>query len=114
MEGIRAVNLADPWRCSAGDTSDLLLDPRHDPRLRIEEALLHLVPAAEPELVDRELTRPRRELRRELLGDGLVDRPVAVLGEGLLGIGRAQETEERVRFALVLARLEDRDRVFDQ
>ena len=33
---------------SASTAADLPLDPGHDARLRVEEALLHLLPAAEP------------------------------------------------------------------
>src|SRR5215210_1151729 len=87
----------------AGGAADLPLDPRQDPVSRVEEPPLDAIPAAEPELVDRELARPRRELLHESAGDGLVHGPVAVLRERALGCGRPQEAEERVRLLLVLA-----------
>ena len=49
---------------SASNAAHLALDPGHDAALRIEEALLHLLPAAKPELIDRELTRSHRNFFR--------------------------------------------------
>src|SRR5215210_5679277 len=98
----------------ASDATYLSLDPGHDPLVRIEEGLLHLRPAAEAELVDRELPRPRRELLLVGLEDALDDRAVPVVGEDLLRRRRLEEADEPVRLVLVVARLRHRDRVLDQ
>src|SRR5438105_2240793 len=66
-------------------------DPRHNPGLRVEEALLDLGPAAE--LLDREEPRPDRIV--ELLDDASHDRPVAVLAEDRLSLRGVQEADER-------------------
>src|SRR6187551_492788 len=98
----------------AGGTADLTLDAGEDARLWVEEPLLHLRPAAEAELLDREQAGPRRELLRELGRNGLAHGPVAVLGEDALRVGRAQVAQERRRLGLVLALPRDGDRVLDQ
>src|SRR6266516_1414856 len=98
----------------ASDAADPALDPRHDARLRIEEALLHLVPAAEPELVDRELARPHRELLPVLREHARHYRPVAPIREDLLCGRSPQESEELVRLVPVRARLRDSDGILDQ
>src|SRR5579875_1587172 len=54
-----------------------LFELRDRSRARVEELGRHLRP--DPEVADREQLRGRRELRGELLGDGRVDRPVALL-----------------------------------
>src|SRR5262245_6152069 len=119
----RAVAALSPGRAAlprrgratlACDTAHLALDAGEDAVLRIEEPLLHLVPAAEPELVDGEDPGPGRELGGELLRDGLVHGPVAVVGEDPLRVGRAQVAQERRRLGPVVAGLRDRDRVLDQ
>src|SRR5262245_29738034 len=85
------------------------LDPRHDPRARIEELLVDLRPAAEP--LDREHAGRIREA--ESLGRAAEHRPVAVLGEDHLGGLRAQEVDEGSGRRPVRARLDDGDRVRD-
>src|SRR3954452_7042831 len=85
------------------------LDGRHDARARVEEALLHLRPAAEPELADGE-----QALRLHEAGPDLDDRPVAVLRPDRLRLRRPQEREERARRRLRGAALRQRDRVLDQ
>src|SRR6185436_20275191 len=75
---------------AASVATHLPLDLGEDPAADVEEVLLHLRPAAEPELVDREQLRPCRELPRVFLRHALHDRPVEVLGEDLLRRGRAQ------------------------
>src|SRR5262245_29317155 len=99
---------------SASAAADRALEARHDAVLRIEEALLHLSPAAEAELVDGELARADRAPLAVLLEHALQDGPVAVVREDLLRLGRAQEAEERVGRILRVARLRHRDRVLDQ
>src|SRR5439155_11406312 len=47
---------------STSDATDLPLDLGHESLARVEEVLLHLRPAAEAELVDRELAGTNREL----------------------------------------------------
>src|SRR5206468_2306340 len=69
---------------STSDATHLPLDLGHQALARVEEVLLHLRPAAEPELVDRELPRPDGELLPVLLEDALDDGPIAVVGEDLL------------------------------
>src|SRR5262249_5243035 len=98
----------------ASDASDLLLDPCHHARLRVEEALLHLVPTSEPELVDRELAWADRELLPVLLEHARDNRAVPPVGPHLLGGRRAEEAQELVRLVLRLTRLRDGDRVLDQ
>src|SRR5439155_11697681 len=75
-DGARSIGSGRAAALASG-ASDLLLDPGHDPGLRVEEPLLHLVPAAEEG--DVEQPRPRGEL--ELVGDALHHRPVARLRE---------------------------------
>src|SRR4051812_20273011 len=94
-------------RTAAASAAKALLDLRHQPRVRVEELLLHLRPAAE--VVDRELLRADREavaLRRDLH-----DGAVAALREELLRGRRVEVPEERLRLGLVLRR--HRDRVVD-
>src|SRR5262245_52875469 len=98
----------------ASDAADLSLDRRHDALVRIEEVLHHLLPPAEAEVGDGEHVGPLGELLPVGLEDALHDRPVAVVGEHLLGGWRLQEPEELVRDVSGVARLEDRDRVLDQ
>src|SRR5262245_36477789 len=61
---------------AASVATHLPLDPGEDPAPHVEEVPLHLGPAAEPELVDREEARARGELPRELPRHALHDRPV--------------------------------------
>src|SRR5262245_51758471 len=98
----------------AGDAAYLALEACHDALVRIEEARLDLAPATESELVDRELPGANRELLAILVQDALHDGPVAVVGEDLLRCRRSQEAQELVRLVLVLARLQDGDRVLDE
>src|SRR5262245_35923377 len=72
---------ATPTSTLASCAAHLPLDPRHHALVGIEEVLLHPVPAAEAELIDRELPRPGRELLAVLLEDALQDRPVAAVSE---------------------------------
>src|SRR5215471_6860221 len=99
---------------SASDPTHPMLDRREDALVGVEERRLHLAPAAQPELVDREQPRARRELLPVRVEDALQDRPVAVVGEYLLCRRCAQESQEGVGGVLVRAVLEHRDRVLDQ
>src|SRR5262245_41441838 len=92
-------------RTAAASAAKALLDPRHQPGVRVEELLLHLRPAAE--VVDGELLRPHREA--VALGRDLDDGAVAARGEQLLPGGAVQELDERVRRFLVLAVRRDRE-----
>src|SRR5215217_1626620 len=95
---------------AANRDADLLLDVGHDPGLLVEELLGHLRPATQ--VGDGEQPRRRGEVggRRDLL----VDRPIALLDEDLLRLGRAQVVDERLGLLGVLALGNDRDRVLDQ
>src|SRR5215204_6264529 len=95
---------------AANRDADLLLDVGHDPGLLVEELLGHLRPATQ--LLDGEQPRRLGEVggRRDLL----VDRPIALLDEDLLRLGRAQVVDERLGLLGVLALGHDRDRVLDQ
>src|SRR5262245_18578214 len=79
---------ASTWLLAGGDTL-VLLDLRDDAGVRVEEGLRHAVPAAEVD--DREQTGRGREL--VVRDHALHDRPVAVVGEDLLGLGRVQVVE---------------------
>src|SRR5215218_2648052 len=94
----------------ANRDADLLLDVGHDPGLLVEKLLVHIGPATQ--VGDGEQPRRRGEVggRRDLL----VDRPIALLDEDLLSLGRAQVVEERLGLLRVLALGHDRDRVLDQ
>src|SRR5215203_7187997 len=94
----------------ANRDADLLLDVGHDPSLLVEELLGHLRPATQ--LLDGEQPRRLGEVggRRDLL----VDRPIALLDEDLLRLGRAQVVDKRLGLLGVLALGHDRDRVLDQ
>src|SRR5256714_1779953 len=83
------------------------LDLRHHSRLRIEEALLDLRPAAE--LLDREEPRPDRVV--ELPHHAPQHGPVAVLAEDRLAPRAVQERDERPRGRR--SALRHRDRVLD-
>src|SRR5689334_3275979 len=88
----RAAGVAGA-RTAAASAAKALLDLRDQPRVRVEELLLHLRPAAE--VVDGELLWADREavaLRRDLQ-----HRPVAALGEQLLRRGRVEVLRERLR-----------------
>src|SRR3954451_15853377 len=89
-----------------------LLDLRDRALVRIEELVVDLRPAAE--VADREQPLRRRELRLVLGEDGLVDRPVAPVGEDLLGRRRQRVLHERLRLREVLRLRDDRDRVLDR
>src|SRR3954468_2928623 len=88
-----------------------LLDLRDRALVRIEELVVDLRPAAE--VADREQPLRRRELRLVLGKDGLVDRPVAPVGEDLLRRRRQRVLHERLRLLEVLRLRDDRDRVLD-
>src|SRR3954462_5493285 len=90
----------------------LLLDLREGARRRVEERVVDLAPAAE--VADREEARRRRKLRRVGLQDGLVDGPVAPVGELLLRRLGEREAHERLRLGQRLALLHDGDRVLDR
>src|SRR5215217_4226720 len=94
----------------ANRDADLLLDVGHDPGLLVEKLLGHFRPATQ--VGDGEQPRRRGEVggRRDLL----VDRPIALLDEDLLRLGRAQVVDERLGLLRVLALGHDRDRVLDQ
>src|SRR5215213_4424801 len=95
---------------AANRDADLLLDVGHDPGLLVEELLGHLRPATQ--LLDGE--QPRRLGEAGGRRDLLVDRPIALLDEDLLSLGRAQVVDERLGLLGVLALGHDRDRVLDQ
>src|SRR3954468_2011937 len=88
-----------------------LLDRGDRPLVRVEEVVVDLRPAAE--VADREEALRRRELRLVLVEDGLVDRPVAPVGERLLGRRRQREVQERLRLLRVAGLRDERDRVLD-
>src|SRR4051794_527139 len=89
-----------------------LLDLRDRALVGVEEVVVDLRPAAE--VADREEALRRRELRLVLVEDGLVDGPVAPVGERLLGRGRQGEVEKRLRLLWVARLRDDRDRVLDR
>src|SRR4051794_16445088 len=94
----------------SGDSRGLL-DRGDRPLVRVEELVVDLRPAAE--VADREEALRRRELRRVLVEDGPVDRPVAPVGERLLGRRRQREVQERLRLLRVAGLRDDGDRVLD-
>src|SRR5215217_3941338 len=69
-----------------------LEDVGHDTALRVEELVVHLVPAAE--LRDLEELRRDRELR--VVGECLVDGPIALRRVDLLRLLAMEEVEERL------------------
>src|SRR4051812_32466267 len=89
-----------------------LLDLRDRALVRVEEVVVDLRPAAQ--VADGEQALRRGELGGVLLQHGLVDRPVAPLGEALLRGRRQGVAHERLGLGQVLRALEDRDRVLDQ
>src|SRR4051812_42679692 len=105
--GVRAVRAS----LGSGDPRRRL-DLRHGALVRVEEVVVDLRPAAE--IADGEQALRRGELRRAPRQDGLVDRPVAPLGEALLRGRRQRVADERLGLGQVLRALEDRDRVLDQ
>src|SRR3954468_11400084 len=93
--GVRAsLGSGDPCR---------RLDLRHGALVRVEEVVVDLRPAAE--VADREQALRRGELRRVPRQDGLVDRPVAPLGEALLRGRRQRIADERLGLGQVLRAL---------
>src|SRR6266516_4184963 len=72
---------------ASGLAAKTSLDRRHDARVRVEELLLHLRPAAD--VADREQLLRVREA--ELLLHRLQHRPIARLGEERLLLRRVQE-----------------------
>src|SRR3954452_16744448 len=85
-----------------------LLDLRDRTLVGIEELVVDLRPAAE--VADREEALRRRELRLVLGEDRSVDRPVAPVGEHLLGRRRQRVLHERLRLLLVARLRDDGDR----
>ena len=96
---------------SARSAGGLVVDLRDGAVLGLEQLVVDLAPAAE--VVDRVELLRRREVDGELLRDGPVDGAEAGLGPRLLALGRVEEVDERLRLLLVLAGVEDRDRVLD-
>src|SRR6185312_1507192 len=94
--------------------SERALDRLHDALARVEPLLVDRAPAAEQLVRDRRLAGPHRELAPVLGERLLVHRPVAVLGEDLLGRVRLQVPREGIPFGLVLALLDRRDVDVDQ
>src|SRR4029450_11218799 len=86
----RGVRTAAGTRTAAASTAKARLDLRHQPRVRIEELLLHLRPA--PEGGDREKLRPPG--KGGALGRARQYRPVAALREQLLRRRRVEELDE--------------------
>src|SRR5215213_11907227 len=95
---------------AANRDADLLLDVGHDPGSLVEELLVHLTPATQ--IGDGE--QPGRLGEVGGRGHLLVDRPVALLDEDLLSLGRQQVVDERLGLLSVLGLGGDRDRVLDQ
>src|SRR3954447_13048226 len=89
-----------------------LLDLRDRALVRVEEVVVDLRPAAE--VADREEALRRRELGLVGVEDLLVDRPVAPVGERLLGLRREREAQERLGLRRVAGLREDGDRVLDE
>src|ERR671933_1549894 len=85
------------------------LDLRHDPRLRVEELLLHPGPAAEAP--DREEPGPHRVA--ELPDHAPEHRPEAVLAEDRLRLRGVEEADERARRGWVGGVPRHGDRVLD-
>src|SRR6188472_528529 len=99
---------------AASAHSERALDPLHDALARVEPLLVDRAPAAEQLVRDRRLARPHR-IRAPGLGERLLlHRPVAVLGEDLLGRVRLQKPREGVPLGLVLALRDRRDVDVDQ
>ena len=93
----------------ASDATDLPLDPRHDARVRIEEALLHLRPAAEPSWSIVNWPGRTGNFFLVRLEHALHDGAIAVVREDLLGRRRLEEAQElRSPVRLVRARLDRR------
>src|SRR4051812_30241556 len=105
----RGARTAAGGRTAAAATAKARLDLRHQARVRIEELLLRLRPAAE--VVDREQLRPHREA--EALVRARDDRPVAALREQLLRGRRVKKLDEALRLRLVLARADGCDGIVD-
>src|SRR3954468_9035833 len=100
-------------RASLGSGDPRRLHDRGDRALvRIEELVVDLAPPAE--VADREEALRSREPRRVLREHGLVDGPVAPVGERLLGGRRERVVEERLGLLEVARLLDDGDRVLDQ
>src|SRR3954453_10123685 len=106
----RAVVRAVRASLGSGDPRRLL-DLGDRPLVRVEELVVDLRPPAE--VADREEALRGRELRLGLVEDGLVDRPVAPVGERLLRRRREREVQERLRLLRVARLGDDRDRVLD-
>src|SRR5881397_2724962 len=107
--GSRRVAEGAGARTAAASAAKALLDLRHQARVRVEELLLDLRPAAE--VVDGELLRAHGEA--VALGRDLEDRPVAALREQLLPRGGVEVLDECLRGRLVLAVRRDGDRIVD-
>src|SRR3954447_17110349 len=102
-----------PVRASLGSGDPRgLLDLRDGALVRVEELVVDLRPAAE--VLDREKTLRRRELRLVPVEHGLVDRAVAPLGELLLAGGGERVGDERLRLLRVAGLRDDGDRVLDR
>src|SRR6059036_2611056 len=95
---------------TASGDSQTLLDLRDDPRRRVEELGVDLVPAAD--VADLEQLRPGRERRLETLRDGRVDWAEAVLRPDRLCCRRVQPVDELRRLGLVRA-VDDGERRLD-
>src|SRR3954467_5875222 len=98
-------------RAAIGLARRLVVDLGHRARVRVEELVVDLAPAAE--VVDRPQLLGRGEVAGELLRDRRVDRAEAGLGPRLLALRCVLEVDERLRLRLVLGGVDDRDRVLD-
>src|SRR5918999_5483299 len=87
-----------------------LEDLGHHTLLRVEELIVHLLPATELRDVE------QAGGLRELVGtwNAVDDRAIALLDEDLLRLRRVEEVDERLRELTVLGLVDDRDRVLDQ
>src|ERR1051325_7907002 len=85
------------WLGTATSMAKGPLDLGHDAGVGIEEAAVHLRPAAQPPLLRADGEKARRLHEVVVPGHALAHGPVALIGECLLGRGRPEVLVERPR-----------------